>query len=282
MLPEGFGARLRGRKRMLGYSARMSLLDHALQAGARPVVAPAAARPRIAVLAGAGGSLGSAVLEEALSQGGFAQVRVLVTEPVAAAMRGFQASTLDQLGELQPAPDTAFVVFDRERHANGREAAFLRPQPEELVPLARRLRALGVQRLIVVLPHAPALLPQALQHGLATLDEQALASLHFDHLVIVRSAQAQEAPDTLRGLRRLARALLSQLHWMVPEQQQPVRASKVAAFVARLARRLPQAPAGTRVAPPELLWHAAQRVDLDSLIDAWLERGELPARAAAG
>jgi hypothetical protein len=267
---------------MLGYSARMSLLDHALQAGARPVVAPAAARPRIAVLAGAGGSLGSAVLEEALSQGGFAQVRVLVTEPVAAAMRGFQASTLEQLAALQPAPDTAFVVFDRERHANGREAAFLRPRPEDLLPLARRLHGVGVRRLLVVLPHAPALLPQALRHGLATLDEQALASLHFEHLVLVRSAQSQDPADHPRGLRRLARALLSQLHWMVPEQQQPVRASKIAAFVARLARRLPSASPGTRVAPPELLWAAAQRVELDALVDAWLATGEVPALSRAG
>lgn len=255
----------------------MSLLHHALRAGAQPPPRPAH-QARVAVLAGAGGALGSAVLEQALAAGGFARVRVLVTGPVAAAMRGFEACLPSQLAEGEQ-PDTGFIVFDRERHANGREAAFLRPQPQELVPLAQALQAAGVRRLIVVLPHAPALLPQALQHGLANLDEQALASLHFEHLVLVRPTQDGGAGQVLRGLRRLAHALLAQLHWMVPEQQQPVRAAKVAAFVAQLACRLPSAPAGTRVAPPELLWQAARAADMSHVVDTWLRGG---AQGAAG
>jgi hypothetical protein len=257
----------------------MSLLDHALRAGAAAPRAPGSA-PHIGVLAGAGGALGSAVLEQLLAVGGFARVRVLATGPVAAALRGFEACTLHQLAQGL-APDTGVIVFDRERHANGREAAFLRPQPQELVPLARSLQAAGVQRLVVVLPHAPALLPLALQHGLATLDEQALASLHFDQLVLVRPAQASTSGEAQGGLRRLARMLLAQLHWLVPEQQQPVRAVKVAAFVAELARRLPEATPGTRVAPPALLWQAAQAGDVGAVVDAWLRGEPLPVRASA-
>jgi hypothetical protein len=257
----------------------MSLLDHALRAGAgaAPVAAGAA---RVGVLAGAGGALGSAVLEQLLALGGFARVRVLATGPVAAALRGFEACTLPGLTE-GAVPDTGVIVFDRERHANGREAAFLRPQPQALVSLARTLQSAGVRRLVVVLPHAPALLPLALQHGLASLDEQALASLQFDHLVLVRPAQAPAPGERQRGLRRLARMLLSQLHWLVPEQQQPVRAAKVAAFIAELARRLPHAAPGTRVAPPELLWQAAQAGDVGGVVDAWLRGEALPAKAFA-
>jgi hypothetical protein len=261
----------------------MSLLDEALRAGARP--SPQQRGPaRVAVLAGAGGALGSAVLEQLLAIGGFAHVRVLATGPVAAAMRGFEACTPAQLADGTLPPDTGLVVFDRERHANGREAAFLRPQPETLVALARSLQQAGVRRLVVVLPHAPALLPQALQRGLASLDEQALASLHFDHLVLVRPARSGGGDGAAaRGLRRLAQMLLAQLHWLVPEQQQPVRAVKVAAFVAELARRLPGAAPGTRVAPAELLWQAAQAVDPGAVVEAWLRGAELPpARSAAG
>ncbi len=259
-----------------------SLLSGALQGGLRPAARPAAAS-RIAVLAGAGGTLGSAVLEHALTVGGFARVRVLVTEPVAAAMRGFEACTLAQLHA--PAhgavPDTGFIVFDRERHANGREAAFLRPQPERLLWLAQGLHAAGVRRLIVVLPHAPATLPLALQHGLANLDEQALAALHFEQLVLVRPAQSADSAPAARGLQRLAHALLAQLHWMLPQQQQPVRAAKVAAFVAELARQLPDATPGTRVVPPALVWQAAQEADVRALVQAWLRSGEMPAAQAA-
>ncbi|MED5620787.1 hypothetical protein [Ideonella sp. BN130291] len=257
----------------------MSLLHHALKAGQAPrAPAPRAGTTRVAVVAGAGGPLGSAVLEQALARGGFAQVKVLATSPVAPAMRGFQALTLDQLADAQPAPDTGFVVFDRERHANGREAAFLRPDPAGLAALAQRLRAAGVRRLLVVLPHAPALLPQALKHGLATLDEQAVAALDFEQVVFVRSAQALAAAPAggLGRLARLGRALLAQLHWMVPQHEQPVRPAKLAALVAALARQLPEAPHGTRVLPPELVWLASQQGDPQALVRAWLQGEPMP------
>jgi hypothetical protein len=255
----------------------MSLLHQALKAGRTPVPAGAGAS-RIAVVAGAGGPLGSAVLEQALARGGFAQVKVLVTSPVAPAMRGFQALTLDTLAGSGPAPDTGFVVFDRERHANGREAAFLRPDPAGLPALAQRLRAAGVRRLLVVLPHAPALLPHALKHGLANLDEQAVAALDFDQVLFVRSAQAPAEGDLggLGRLARLGRALLAQLHWMVPQHEQPVRAAKLAALVAALARHLPQAPSGTRVLPPELVWLASQQPEPQALAQAWLQGQPMP------
>jgi hypothetical protein len=255
----------------------MSLVNEALRAGHRSAAQRVSGGRRIAVVAGAGGPLGSAVIEQVLGQGGFERVRALVSEPVKAAMRGFEAQTLERLQQHTDAPaDTGFIVFDRERHANGREVAFVRPRPEDLVPLAQCLHDAGVRRLIVVLPHG-ALLPQALKQGLATLDEHAVAALGFDQVVFVRSAQAPSAAAAGANLlQRLAHAVLAQLHWMVPQREQPVRAVKVAAFVAQLARRLPQAAHGTRVVPPELVWHASQDVDLPALVDGWLQHGRLP------
>jgi hypothetical protein len=234
------------------------------------------------VAAGGGGALGSAVLERLLACRGFAHVRVLVTQDFHASVRGLEPVVLGSLEE--PAQmsrqhdlgEIALVVFDRERHANGRDGAFFLPAPEQLPPLARWLQRRGVQRLIVVLPHQAALLPQALKVGLANLDEQAVAAMDFAHLVIVRSAQPPGENPGGRGLQRVADLVLAQLRFMTPQQQQPVRARKVAQLAVSLALQLGASPPSTRVMPPELVWQAAQSSEPDALVRAWLAGGALP------
>ncbi len=248
--------------------------EHALAAAARPLP-PAETPPRRVLVLGGGGALGAAVLERLLAMGRFARVGVWTVAPLQTALR--------RLEPLAPAawagfaPDTALVVFDRERHANGRDEAFARPEPEALPALAAQLRALGVRTLVVVVPHAPGRLPQALKAGLASLDEGAVAALGFARLVFMRPAQADGAAAAVHGApARLARWMLSQLHWMVPQREQPVRSVTVARVAARLAAALPAAAPGDRVMPPELLWAAAQRPDDDSVVDAWLRDGRVP------
>jgi hypothetical protein len=126
---------------------------------------------------------------------------------------------------------------------------------------------------MLVLPHAPALLPAALKAGLASLDEQAVAALGFEQFTVVRPARAGAVNDGAPAggpLHRLGRAVLSQLHWMIPQREQPLRAPKVAEFVVELARRLLDAPHGTRVVPPELLWDWAQPEGGERVLSAWL------------
>jgi hypothetical protein len=232
---------------------------------------PPLQRLQTALLIGAGGTLGSALLAESLVGGRFQRVSALTDGPLTSAVRGF--STLDAQA-LQQGPlnfDVAFVVFERGRHSNGRDDAFFQPGPEQLLSLAQALHAGGVQRLLVVVPHAPALLPQALKAGLASLDEGAVAALGFEHLLFLRAAQT--APTTAGGshAQRLARWWLGQLQWMIPQREQPVRAVKLAALAVQVARLLPQAPRGTRVLPPELLWQAAQG-DAETVLAPWLAR----------
>jgi hypothetical protein len=233
----------------------MPRLQDALRGAQTSPPRPVGAAQRVAIVAGGAGALGSAVLEHALSSGVFASVRALALTPIAPGLRSFESVSLDALdGSWARPADTAFVVFDRERRAGGREDAFVRPLPEQLPQLAHALHASGVHHLIVVLPHAPALLPEALKRGLASLDEHAVAALAFEHTVFVRTAQPLASPAVLRGRpQRLAAWMLSQLHWMVPQQQQAVRPAKVASLVVELARALPQALPGTRVVPPELV-----------------------------
>ncbi|MEP7102735.1 MAG: hypothetical protein ABI781_19635 [Burkholderiales bacterium] len=261
----------------------MTLLNHALRAG-RSSPAAALAAPTVLV-AGGGGALGSAVLESLLAGRRFAHVKVLATRALTTAVHGlepvvvapFDASFDDAAASAAtPIAEIAVIVFDRERHANGRELAFVRPQPDELAALARWLHARGVKRLVVVLPHSPAALPDALKLGLANLDEQATAALGFEHLVFVRSAQK---PGPLRAelwLQRLADGVLAQMQMMVASASQPVRAAKVAQFVGELAAQLGASEPGTRVVPPELVWQASQMRDAALLVQAWLARRELP------
>jgi hypothetical protein len=74
---------------------------------------------------------------------------------------------------------------------------------------------------------------------------------------------------------------LSQLRWMLPQREQPVRALRVAEMAVELACRLRDAPAGTRMLPPELLWQAAHSAEGGGvLLDDWLHRRALPPQQA--
>ncbi len=108
-----------------------------------------------------------------------------------------------------------------------------------------------------------------------------MAALGFDHLLFMRSAQAAVVADAAgTAPSRLARWLLGQLHWMVPQGDQPVRNDTVARVAAHLALALPQAAPGTRVLPPDVLWAAAQTPASDAVVDAWLAGQALQAAPA--
>ena len=94
--------------------------------------------------------------------------------------------------------------------------------------------------------------------------------------MFVRSAQAPSSTRAREWLQRFADGVLAQLRMMVASANQPVRAGKVAQFVRELAALLPASAPGTRIAPPELVWQAAQLRDPKPLLQAWLAGQELP------
>jgi hypothetical protein len=239
----------------------------ALRAMARS--GPAPHKPRL-LIAGATGVLGNEVLRRLVGLGQFEAAQVLAREPIMAGLRG--VSTIVVPG-AEPAnwplvrAEVAVVLFDPPRLFYDRERALWTPQPEQLPALAAWLRRSGVQTLAVVLPHAPGRLPEALKRGLANMDEQAMAALGFERLLIVRSAQ-KPAPDPALGwLPAVARWMLSTLKYMIPSSEQPVRAVRVAEFVALV---LQTAPRGIHIAAPETVWHAAQG-DLAAEVRRWLQ-----------
>ena len=256
----------------------MDVLAQALRGAASQRGVPAA-RAEVVLVVGGGGVLGAALLARALACGRFARVQALVARDLASALRGFEPLPQAALGAPLRA-DTAIIVFERTRRNNGRDDAFVQPQPQQLPALAAQLRAGGVRRLLVLVPHAPALLPQALKAGLASLDEGQVAALGFEQLLFVRAAQAAAERGAGGWLQRLAAGWLAQLAWMVPQRDQPLRAQRLAELVVELIWRLPQAGTATRVLAPDLLWQAAHAPDSGAWLAAWLQGDALPAVAA--
>lgn len=221
------------------------------------------------VIAGATGALGNEVLRRLVGLQLFGQTHVLAREPITEGVRGVRTHVVagDEPAQWPPlAADSAIVMFEPPRLYYQRERALWTPGPEDLPALAQWLRRGGVRTLAVVMPHTQMRLPESLKRGLAGMDEHAVAAAGFERLIIVRSAHKPRAQPGGHPLARLAGWMLGVFKYMVPASEQPVRAVKVAEFVA-LALEL--APPGIHVAPSETVWHAAQG-ELRSAVTTWL------------
>lgn len=215
------------------------------------------AGPRL-LIAGATGAVGNEVLRRLVGSSAFGATEVLAREPITQGLRNVRARVVpgDAPDDWPPAPaDVGVVLFDPPRLFYQRERALWTPAPEQLVAVARWLRRGGAHTLAVVLPHAPGRLPEALKRGLAGLDEQAVAALGFERVLIIRSAQRPPAVGKRSRPAALAHWMLGIFKYMVPSSEQPVRAVKVAEL---LAVALQLAPPGIHVAAPEIVWAAAQ------------------------
>jgi hypothetical protein len=226
-------------------------------------------KPRL-VIAGATGALGNEVLRRLVGLQQFESTQVLAREPITPALRGVTPTTVasDSPDDWPPsAAETGVILFDPPRLFYQRERALWTPRPDQLPQLARWMRRSGVTTVAIVLPHAQGRLPEALKRGLANLDEQAVAALGFDRLLLIRSAQKPGAVTPSGFLSRIAHWMLSVSKFMIPSSEQPVRATKVAELLA-VALRL--APPGIHIAAPELVWRAAQG-DLREIAGQWLQ-----------
>lgn len=241
--------------------------DHALAAALRPVAAPAR-RVRLLV-AGATGATGEAVLARLAASPRIGHIGVLLRQPVTVALRHVQGVVVSSEGPARWAPhpaDEGVVMFDPPRLFHGREKALWHVEPGHLPAVAAWMKASGVRRLLIVMPHAQGRLPEAVKHGLASLDEQAVTALGFDTVIIVRSAQSPGRAAGQSAPQRLAAAMLGVLHHLVPAREKPVRVQRVAEFAEAA---LALAPAGIHIAAPGLVWDAAQGETRDR-VARWL------------
>lgn len=216
--------------------------------------------------------MGSEVVRRLVGTQRIGPANVLVREPLQSGLRGVRAHVVGEQGiEAWPAlaADIGLVLFDPPRLFFGRERALWVPRPEDLLPLARWMRGCGVQTLAIVLPQPQGQMPEALKRGLANLDEQAVAALGFERMLVLRTAHKPQAQQGLSPPQRLAAWMLSVFRFMVPASEQPVRASKVAELL-DWALRL--APPGIHVAAPETVWRASQ-ADVREVAAQWLHAG---------
>src|SRR6185369_4080827 len=148
-------------------------------------------KPRL-VIAGATGALGNEVLRRLVGLQQFDGTQVLAREPITPALRGVTTTTVDSDSPDNWPPsaaETGVILFDPPRLFYQRERALWTPRPDQLPELARWMRRSGITTIAIVLPHAQGRLPEALKRGLASLDEQAVAALGFERLLLIRSAQ---------------------------------------------------------------------------------------------
>ncbi|HXE50645.1 MAG TPA: hypothetical protein VN663_19875 [Ramlibacter sp.] len=213
--------------------------------------------------------LGNEVLRRLVGLQRFESTQVLAREPITPALRSVATTLVASdwpAGWPPTSAETGVILFDPPRLFYQRERALWTPRPDQLPALAHWMRRSGITTVAIVLPHAQGRLPQALKRGLASLDEQAVAALGFERLLLIRSAQKPGAATASGIPSRIAHWMLSVGKFMVPSSEQPVRATKVAEL---LAVALQLAPPGIHIAPPELVWRAAQG-DLREVAGQWL------------
>jgi hypothetical protein len=228
-----------------------------------------AKQKNVLMIAGATGVLGNEVMRRLVGSQRHAQCLILAKEafkPAVVSVNSCFVATEIIANWPRQAASTGVILFEPPRMYYERERPLWTPIPEQLPALARWMHACGVRTLAVVLPHAQGRLPEALKRGLASLDEQAVAALGFERLLIVRSAQKPAAATSEGRLQAVGQWMLSVFAYMIPSSEQSVRASKVAQFV-DAALRL--APPGIHVAAPELVWRAAQ-APAEPIVREWL------------
>lgn len=231
-----------------------------------------AAKPEL-LIAGATGVLGNAVLRRLSGSARYAHTQVLAREPMQQGLREISLRLIEgepaHWSSLAQRCDVAVVMFEPPRLFYERERALWTALLVQLPALAQWLHAQGASTLAVVLPHAQGTLPDALKAGLATLDEHALAILGFERLIIVRSAEKPTALASANPLESLAHWMLGIFKFMVPSQEQPVRASKLAEIVDAA---LQYAPQGITVLGPQQVW-ALTQLESKALVESVAKLG---------
>lgn len=200
------------------------------------------------LVAGGGGKLGAEVvrrLTASVSLGRYSHVTLLVTANFHSTMVGVRAQTVSEDIAHWSKPlshehiETAVVMFEPPRMYYQRERTIWTPHPDDLPALAQWLHGSGVQHLVVVLPHQPGMLPDALQQGLANVDEQRVTSLGFKRVVFMRMAQTDRVLKANNFFEWVASWILGIGKYMLPANQNPLRISQIADLVEQVLQKAP-------------------------------------------
>lgn len=191
-----------------------------------------------ALLLGAAGSLGEALLARLLASPDYSRIHVGVDRDMPSTSSRFAALPLDS-HQAWPAARDAFLC-ETPPEAPVRPDQSIRPlSPAQMLEAARAARAAGVSRLVLVAPLAAVLQLSGAVRTLGQTDEIDLVRLGFETLIIIRPTEQESeasAGSWFRGLVRSAgRAVL---HIMLPPSIQPLRAESAAGAILVAASRL--------------------------------------------
>ena len=210
-------------------------LDASLAGALRPV--PVVRLPE-ALLIGAAGSLGEALVSRLLASPDYARIHVGVDRPMPSTSERFAALPMDGEARWPEARDV--FLCETPPEAPVRDDAPIRPlAPADMLAAARRARAAGARRLVLVAPLGALLQLSSIARAPGAADEIGLVALDFDAVLIVRPTREGSGGSGSGlvggGVRAAGRALM---HIMLPTAIQPMRASTVAAAILTAVTRL--------------------------------------------
>lgn len=236
------------------------MIDPALALGAAvgpPVAGRLPGMDASALIVGARGRLGEALLNELLSHPVYTRVHVATKAPIEGSIARLYAAAPD----AWPPADDAYVCLQQPgepfgRSYYGRDDVF-EPADEQALPdIGRRLAVAGIRRLALVAPLAAFQQMSGAARTLAGEAEWALAGLPLDALVVLRPARDAAPEPAASRLQRFVRFYLGQLRYMLPRGYEPIASDALARATVRAMR---EAGAGLTVLGADRVRALAQR-----------------------
>ena len=204
-------------------------------------MSPEASLPRTALLAGATGLVGHALLARLLADPAYCRVTVLARRALAGqradAKLDWREVDFSRLPDPFPAVDDVYIALGTTIGVAGSEAAFRRVDFDAVVDVARAARAAGATRLGAVSALGADAGSRVFYNRVKGETEAALAALGYATLAIARPSlligdRAALGQPARRG-ERFALGLLSPLLKIVPAGMRPIAAAQVAAALHR-------------------------------------------------
>ena len=201
-------------------------------------------RRRTAIVAGATGLVGRALLEELLADGNLGSVHVLVREekPAWRKRNGLTQHVVDYKAlHVLPTVDDAYCCLGTTIKVAGSQEAFRAVDFDAALAFARAAHAAGATRFGLVSalgadPHS-----RVFYNRVKGEVERAIAALGFESMVIARPSlllgdRAALNQPTRRG-ERIAALLTRPLGWLMPASVRPIEAATVARALVRSVQR---------------------------------------------
>ena len=191
--------------------------------------------PRKALLAGATGLVGSALLPLLCDSPRYDQVHVLVRRSGLTAPAKARLHTVDfaHLPQDLPAVDDVFIALGTTIKVAGSQAAFRQVDFDFVVNTARAARSAGATRLAVVSALGANAESRVFYNRVKGEMQAAIATLGFESVTIAQPSlllgDRAALGQPVRGGEVWAERLLAPIGWMIPKGARPIRARDVAA-----------------------------------------------------